>query len=92
MATQIGSEAALSTKAMALGRASLGIDGDKAYAVFGPDLQEGEAVFVTVRRKPGEALHEAQRRAAHQALDKLEAQLGCELIYFWTPHAPVERC
>lgn len=91
MATQIGSEAALSTAAVTVGSASLGIDGDKAYAVLGPDLQEGEAVFVAVRRKAGEALHDAQRRAAHQALEKLEERLGCELVYFWTPHAPVEQ-
>lgn len=91
MATQIGSEAALATTAPIVGRASLGIDGDKAYALIGPDLEEGEAVFVAVRRKSGEALHEAQRRAAHQALGKLEAKIGCELVYFWTPHAPVKR-
>lgn len=72
-------------------RASLGIAGGKAYAVAGPDLEEGEAMFVAIRRKPGEPLHEAQRRAAHQALEKLEQRLGCQLIYFWTPHAPVAR-
>ncbi|MFN4282662.1 MAG: hypothetical protein ACK4NA_08485 [Alphaproteobacteria bacterium] len=83
---------ALSAKAglaSVIDRASLGIAGGKAYAVVGPDLEEGEAVFVSIRRKPGEPLHEAQRRAAHQALEKLEQRLGCQLIYFWTPHAPV---
>jgi hypothetical protein len=84
-------DSSLSSPGVTVARASLGIAGNKAYAVFGPDLMEGEAEYVIVRRKAGEALHQAQRRAAHQALEKLEERMGCELIYFWTPHPPVER-
>jgi len=93
MASQIGSSAehgsSVSAVAAVVERASLGILGGKAYALFGVDLTEGDAEYVAVRRRPGEALHDAQRRAAHQALEKLETRLGCQLIYFWTPHPPV---
>ena len=82
-------ESALSTPNSAVARASLGIAGNKAYAVVGADLQEGDAEYVAVRPRVGEPLHAAQRRAAHAALARLEERLGLQLIYFWTPHAPV---
>lgn len=84
-------DSALSTPSVAVGRASLGIEGNKAYAVFGADLSEGEVEYVAVKPQRGEPLHEAQRRAAHKALEKLEERLGRPLIYFWTPYPPVER-
>ena len=75
--------------ALAVACASLGILGNKAYAVVGPDLAEGEVAYVAVKARRGEALHEAQRRAAYQALEQLEERLGRPLIYFWTPYPPV---
>lgn len=83
-------DGALSPSILAVERASLGILGGRAYALFGCDLAEGDAEFVAVRRRAGEALHEAQRRAAYEALERLEERLGCQLIYFWTPYPPVE--
>ena len=79
------------TASLAVDRASLGILGHKAYAVYGADLSEGEAEYVLVKRQAGEPLHEAQRRAAYNALEKLEERLGRSLIYFWTPYPPVAR-
>jgi len=81
----------LPSSGMAVARASLSIIGHKAYAVYGADLAEGEAEYVTVKRQAGEPLHEAQRRAAYKALEKLEERLGHPLIYFWTPYPPVAR-
>lgn len=78
-------------RTLAVACASLGILGGKAYAVVGPDLAEGEAAYVAVKPRRGKALHEAQRRAAYQALEKLEERLGQPLIYFWTPYPPVAR-
>jgi hypothetical protein len=75
--------------ALAVACASLGILGGKAYAMVGADLAEGKSVFVAVRARRGEALHEAQRRAAYEALEQLEERLGRPLIYFWTPYPPV---
>ena len=46
-------ESALSTPNSAVARASLGIAGNKAYAVVGADLQEGDAEYVAVRPRVG---------------------------------------
>ena len=49
---------------LVVARASLCILGHKAYALFGADLSEGEAEYVTVKRQDREPLHEAVHRAA----------------------------
>jgi hypothetical protein len=65
--------------------AELGIDGNAAYALLGPNLHEGEAEFVQVEQGD-ELLSSAEMRAAKQALAKLRARLGQpELSYYLGP-------
>lgn len=73
-------------------RAELGVDGDHAFALLGPDLQAGEAVFVKVessdpwRTKDKAA---AESRAATKALAQLREKLGKpDLSYYLGPSHP----
>lgn len=66
-------------------RAELGVDGNAGFALLGPDLQEGEAEFVTIdlpieaSKDPNRYHHSewvsAARRAATKAYRNLKARL-----------------
>ena len=63
------------------GRAELGVDGNAGFALIGPDLQEGEAEFVTVENTDkGRA--EAERWAATAAYRKLQKRLRRNFSYY----------
>jgi len=67
-------------------RAELGIDGNAAYALLGPNIQVGEAEFVYVAQADDELLSSAEMRAAKQALARLRDRLGQpELSYYLGP-------
>ncbi len=67
-------------------RAELGIDGNAGYALLGPNIQVGEAEFVTVEQDNNELLSHAEMRAAKAALRKLRERLGQpELSYYLGP-------
>ncbi len=67
-------------------RAELGIDGNAGYALLGPNIQVGEAEFVTVEQDNNELLSHAEMRAAKAALRKLRGRLGQpELSYYLGP-------
>lgn len=68
--------------------AELGIDGDNAVALLGPDLVEGVAVFVPVRQLPGQTSEQAEERAAFEALRQLQAKVGRPLSARWVGHWP----
>ena len=63
------------------GRAKLGIDGNAAFALLGPDIQEGEAEFVTIPDDMAEHCHppgevSAQLICCRMAFLKLRERLG----------------
>jgi hypothetical protein len=67
-------------------RAELGIDGNAGYALFGANLQEGEAVFVEVADPPG---LENQLVACKVALLRLKDKLNKpNLSYYFGPNHP----
>ena len=67
-------------------RAILGVDGNAAYALLGADLQGGESEFEIVDLQQGELFHEAAKRAALVAFDRLKARLNLSaLTYDWGP-------
>lgn len=76
------------------GRAQLGIDGNAAFALLGPNIQEGEHEFVTIPddmaencRPPGEV--SAQIICAKMAFCKLKERLGePELSFYFGPSHP----
>ena len=63
----------MSTLVEKYGRAELGIDGNCAYALLGPDLQEGEAEFVEVADMSDPR---SQADAARRALQALRMRLN----------------
>lgn len=73
---------------MTLERAVISIDGDHGCALLGEDLQVGDAEFVKVEPRKDEQLHEAEIRAAFQALNNLRKRLGKEITYAWYPRRP----
>lgn len=84
------------------GRVELGIDGDAAFALLGPDIQEGEAEFVKIPgwnpTQPSDieptlvvptGLHGMKLRCCKIALERLRARLGVEwLHYYFGPSHP----
>lgn len=66
----------------------LGIDGNAGFALLGPNLQEGEAEFVTVVQVSDEPFSRAQVRAARHAHANLEKRLGGELDFYFGPSHP----
>lgn len=60
-------------------RATLGVDGNAAYALLGPDLQEGESEFVTL---PDKWTSIDEVRAARLALNRLKERLSIEHLPF----------
>ncbi len=74
------------------GRCELGVDGNAAFALLGPDLQEGEAEFVTIPDdwdKRWELKSIAERACAKTALANLCKRLGVEHIpYYFGPSHP----
>lgn len=84
------------------GRAELGIDGNAAFALLGPDLQEGEAEFVTLPQETGESGEGSfvvptgddatKLRACKLALKRLCARLGVDALpYYFGPSHPYGR-
>lgn len=69
-------------------RAILSVDGDHGCALYGENIQDGEAEFVKVERREDEFLHDAEIRACFAALKKLRARLGLPLSYAWHPRRP----
>lgn len=72
-------------------RAIISVDGDHGCALYGANLQEGEAEFVKVECRKDEPLHEAEIRACFAALNKLRERLGMtrdQLSYAWYPRRP----
>ena len=68
-------------------RAELGIDGNAGFSLLGPDLQEGEAEFVTVKQVGDEPFSRAEIRAARHAHENLEKRLGRKIdFYFGSSH------
>jgi len=68
------------------GRAQLGIDGNCGFALIGPDLQEGESVFVEILegREP-----DNQLVACKEALKRLRLKVGYpELNFYFGPSHP----
>lgn len=69
---------------MKLDRAIIGVDGDHAFALLGPDIQEGEAEFVLIDSDLNEHPNryhssdwcKAADRASRQALSNLRKRLG----------------
>ena len=60
-------------------RATLGVDGDHAFALLGENIQEGDAEFVKVENDDPwhtSAKHRAERQAAREALARLRKRLG----------------
>ena len=84
------------------GRVELGIDGNAAFALLGPDIQEGEAEFVTIpgynpKTDNGDAtslvvptgLHGLKLSCCKTALKRLCDRLGVEhLPYYFGPSHP----
>ena len=76
------------------GRAQLGIDGNAAFALLGPDLQEGEAEFVTIPDDMPETctppgISSAQVICARMAFLKLRERLEVpELSFYFGPSHP----
>ncbi len=64
-------------------RAELGIDGNAGYALLGPNIQVGEAEFVTVEQDNNELLSHAEMRAAKRAFNLLKARLGQPELSFY---------
>jgi hypothetical protein len=73
---------------MIMERAILSVDGNCGCALLGENLQEGEAEFVKVERRPDEYLHEAQVRACWAAFKNLKKRLGKEFSYAWQTRRP----
>lgn len=71
-----------------LPRAVLSVDGNCGCALFGENLQEGEAECVEIIQRYGEPLHEAETRACWQAFQHLKARLAIPLTYTWYPRRP----
>lgn len=69
-------------------RAVLSVDGDHGCALLGENLQEGEAEFVKVEKRPDEHITRAESRACTQAYRNLCARLGRQISYAWYPRQP----
>jgi len=70
-------------------RAELGIDGNAGFALVGPDLQEGEAEFVTVPEPDGiRSQHDLECWAATKAFRNLQARLDVPISYYIGPSHP----
>jgi len=73
-------------------RAELGVDGNAGFALIGPDLQTGEAEFVTIEPIGNESGELAGGRACKQALRRLRQKLGLpKLPYYFGPSHPFSR-
>lgn len=74
------------------GRAELGVDGDAAFALLGPDLQEGEVEFVTITPKMIEDYGSKDQAAiimAKVALNKLRKRiLRFDLSFYFAASHP----
>lgn len=84
------------------GRVELGVDGNAAFALLGPDSQEGEAEFVTLSPETGVSGDgnfviptgddAAKLRACKMALKRLCARLGVDALpYYFGPSHPYGR-
>lgn len=76
---------------MSIERAELGVDGDHAFALLGPNIQEGEAVFVKVENNDPwltKDRADAECRAATKAYRQLQSKLGRPISYFIGPSHP----
>lgn len=71
-----------------MNRAILSVDGNCGCALYGANLQEGEAEFVEVVPRKDEPLHEAEARACWAAFKKLKDRLGLPLSYAWQTRRP----
>ena len=70
-------------------RAMLAVDGNCGMALFGENLQDGEAEFVVVAPRPDEPRQEAEVRACWAALKRLRERLNRpDLSYYWYPCRP----
>ena len=70
-------------------RAILSVDGDHGCALLGENLQEGEAEFVKVEKRPDEHINKAEVRACSLALRALRERLGNpDISYAWYPRRP----
>lgn len=69
-------------------RAVLSVDGDHGCALLGKNLQEGEAEFVKVEKRPDEHITQAEVRACWAAFKNLKQRLGIEMTYAWWPRRP----
>ena len=73
-------------------RAELGVDGNAGFAFLGPDLQMGEAEFVTIDPIGNESVELASGRACKQALRKLRERLGLpKMPYYFGASFPFCR-
>ena len=71
------------------GRAQLGVNGNAGFALLGPNLQEGEAEFVTF--EAGASLSD-QLAACYNALNILRGRLGiADLSYYLGDSHPMSR-
>ena len=76
------------------GRIHLGVDGNAAFALLGPDLQEGESEFVTVNDVPHEKQYVREVVAAKKALLNLYTRLGIgveDVSFYFGPSHPFGR-
>ena len=69
-------------------RAALGIDGNAGFSLLGPNLQEGEAEFVTIVHVGDEPFSRAKVRACRHAHAKLQERLGRKIDFYFAPSHP----
>lgn len=73
-------------------RAELGVDGNAAFAILGPNIMEGEVEFVEIIDDPQRTHYQDQRVAAYEALRRLRVRLNKpDLSYFIGPSHPGYR-
>lgn len=76
-------------------RAELGVDGNAGFALLGPDLQVGEAEFVTIEGvHPWRTSdwHSAARRAATKAYRNLKARLSNRVFSYYLGPSHPDHC
>lgn len=76
------------------GRIQLGVDGNAAFALLGPDLQEGESEFVTVDQTSHGKQYVCEVVAAKKALLRLYTRLGIgvdDVSFYFGPSHPFGR-
>jgi len=66
-------------------RAALGVDGNCAFALLGPNIQEGEAEFVELPENPSS---DQIRICCSQAWRTLKARLNQDFSYYFGPGHP----